>query len=65
MPILMFLRYAGGPCCWHQDSDYANLTIDDPWLTKRYGHLSYEGLLAEMKEVRFHTTIAFIPWNYD
>jgi len=65
VPVLTFLRFAAGQYCWHGRSDYANLTIDDPWLVEPYGHLSYRGLLAEMKKVGFHTTIAFIPWNYD
>jgi hypothetical protein len=65
IPILTFLRFAGGPYCWHRDCDYANLTIDDPWLREPYGCLSFQGLLAQMQKARFHTTIAFIPWNYD
>ncbi len=64
-PLLLFLRYAGGERCWHRDNDYANFTIDDPWLTEPYGYLSYKGLLAEMEKHNFHTTIAFIPWNFD
>ncbi len=64
-PLMMFLRYAFGERCWHSSGNYANLTIDDPWLTEPYGHLSYTGLLKEMEEANFHTTIAFIPWNYD
>ena len=64
-PILTFLRFAGGPYCWQRRTDYANLTIDDPWLTEPFGCLSYAGLLAEMQKARFHTTIAFIPWYYD
>ena len=65
IPLLTFLRFAGGPYCWHRGSDCANLTIDDPWLTEPYGFLNYQGLLAQMQKARFHTTIAFIPWNYD
>ncbi len=65
IPLLTFLRFAGGEYCWHRDSDCANLTIDDPWLTEPYGFLSYQGLLAQMQKAHFHTAIAFIPWNYD
>ena len=64
-PILMFLRYTFGERCWHSARHYANLTIDDPWLIEPYGWLSYKGLLKEMQKADFHTTIAFIPWNYD
>jgi len=64
-PILMFLRYTFGEKCWHRSNDYANLTIDDPYLIEPYGNLSYVELLNEMEETNFHTTIAFTPWNYD
>lgn len=64
-PLMMFLRHACGERCWHSPGYYANLTIDDPWLTEPYGHLSYFSLLKQMQKANFHTTIAFIPWNYD
>jgi hypothetical protein len=64
-PIIMFFRYAAGDKAWHSDGHYANLTIDDAWLTEPYGHLNYQALLTEMKIHGFHTTIAFIPWNFD
>ena len=65
LPFFMFLKYAGGDRSYHSDGYYANLTIDDPWLIEPYGFLSYPELLQEMKKENFHTTIAFIPWNYD
>lgn len=64
-PDLMFLHYAAGNRAWHATGSYANLTIDDAWLREPYGYVNYEGLLREMKQHRFHTTMAFIPWNYD
>lgn len=64
-PFLMFLKDAVGDYGWHLDGHYANLTIDDPWLVEPYGHLRYGALLKEMEEHNFHTTIAFIPWNFD
>lgn len=64
-PLMMFVRYSAGELGWHTVHHYANLTIDDPWLREPYGHLSYRGLLKEMEKHDFHTTIAFIPWNYD
>ena len=42
----------------------ACLIIDDPLLKPSYGCLNYESLLAEMKEHRFFTEIAFIPYNW-
>jgi len=65
VPLLMFIRYAAGEQAWHSFHRFANLTIDDPWLTEPYGHLSFVGLLNEMRKANFHTTIAFIPWNFD
>jgi len=42
-----------------------DLTVDDAWLREPYGYLQYSDLLQEMRRHNFHTTIAFIPWNYD
>ena len=64
-PAMMFIKYCAGEQGWHALHHYANLTIDDPWLREPYGYLDYRGLLKEMQEHNFHTTIAFIPWNYD
>jgi hypothetical protein len=64
-PFILFLSYAAGDYAWHLDGHYANLTVDDPWLTQPYGHLDYHALLVEMEKHNFHTTIAFIPWNFD
>ena len=65
LPLLVFLRYSNKDYCWHRTQDFANLTIDDPWLTEPYGAMSFVELLHEMKETRFHTTVAYVPWNYD
>jgi len=64
-PFILFLSHAAGDYAWHSDGHYANLTIDDAWLTEPYGHLDYVALLAQMERHNFHTTIAFIPWNFD
>jgi len=65
IPLLIFFKYAFGERCWHSSVDYANLTIDDPWLVEPYGNVSYKALFKEMEKINFHTTAAFIPWNYD
>jgi len=65
VPLFLLIREAGGERCWQAPEAFANLTIDDPWLTEPYGSLSFPGLLAEMRRERFHTTIGFVPWNYD
>jgi hypothetical protein len=64
-PVMIFSKYGAGGRGWHAPHHYANLTIDDPWLREPYGHLVYKDLLQEMEKHNFHTTIAFIPWNYD
>ena len=64
-PAMIFTKYCAGDRGWHAPHHYANLTIDDPWLREPYGHLNYTNLLKEMEKHNFHTTIAFIPWNYD
>ncbi len=64
-PFLLFTKLVMNDHGWHSEASYANLTIDDPWLVESYGHLDYARLLAEMETHNFHTTIAFIPWNYD
>ena len=64
-PFILFLSHVAGDYAWHSDGHYANLTIDDAWLTQPYGHLDYPALLPEMERHNFHTTIAFIPWNFD
>jgi hypothetical protein len=64
-PAIMFVRYSAGERGWHALHHYANLTIDDPWLREPYGNLNYKDLLAAMERHNFHSTIAFIPWNYD
>jgi len=64
-PLMIFIKYAYGDRCWHSAKNYANLIIDDPWLIEPYGQLNYKGLYEEMQNSHFHTTIAFIPWNYD
>ena len=64
-PAMMFIKYCAGEQGWHAAQQYANLTIDDPWLRQSYGYIDYKGLLEEMERHSFHTTIAFIPWNFD
>jgi hypothetical protein len=64
-PVMMFLRHAAGERGWHAPGQYANLTVDDPWLVEPYGNLTYWALSTEMSHHNFHTTVAFIPWNFE
>lgn len=43
----------------------ASIILDDPLLREDYGFLNYRKLLDLMDRHNFHTTIAFIPWNYN
>jgi len=64
VPPAMFLRYAFRDECWRPHQHHATLIIDDPLLRKDYGSLNYERVLGLMDEYNFHTSIAFIPHNY-
>ena len=64
-PVMIFVKHCAGERGWHAPGHYANFTIDDPWLREPYGDLNYKGLLDEMERHDFHTTIAFVPWNFD
>lgn len=65
MNEMLFLRYVAGEQAWHSPAHYANFTVDDVWLREPYGHFSFLSALKEMQKHHFHTTIAFIPWNFD
>lgn len=60
----MALRYVAGDECWRPCEQHACVIIDDPLLRSTYGFLNFDSLLGLMKEHNFHTTIAFIPYNY-
>lgn len=64
VPLMMFLRGALGSRVWYNDQPRACFTIDDPLLKDSYGFLEYRQLAESMREHRFSTSIAFIPWNY-
>ncbi|MEI7635684.1 MAG: hypothetical protein WCJ37_00125 [Syntrophus sp. (in: bacteria)] len=64
MPFLIFLKYSFSDRCWHGISDFANLTIDDPWLREPYGYISFAELCNTAKKTPFHATLGFIPYNY-
>jgi hypothetical protein len=48
----------------NRETVQASIIFDDPLLRPEYGFLNYEELLKVMDAYDFHTTIAFIPWNY-
>lgn len=64
LPHAMALRAIFGEESWRPYEQHASVIIDDPLLRNNYGFLNFESLLGLMKEHNFHTTIAFIPYNY-
>ncbi len=64
VPVVSYIRWAFAHSSWNAPESSACLVIDDPLLRTRYGFLRFRELLAVMKQARFSTSIAFIPWNW-
>jgi hypothetical protein len=64
VPFVSYIRWAFAHSSWNAPEASACLVIDDPLLRTRYGFLRFRELLAVMKQARFSTSIAFIPWNW-
>jgi len=64
VPVVSYIRWAFTDGSWNAPEANACLVIDDPLLRTRYGFLRFCELLVLMKQVRFSTSIAFIPWNW-
>ncbi len=64
VPTVSYIRWAFPNSSWNTTETSACLVIDDPLLKARYGFVRYRELLALMKQLRFSTSIAFIPWNW-
>ncbi len=64
VPPVMLFHHIFGETCWHSVRHHATLIIDDPLLRKRYGFMNFECVLKLMDVSGFHTSIAFIPYNY-
>ncbi len=64
LPAVSYIRWAFPQSSWNMTEASACLVIDDPLLKARYGFVRYRELLALMKQLRFSTSIAFIPWNW-
>lgn len=64
LPAAMVVRHIFREQCWLADQNHACLIIDDPLLQKEYGFLNYEDVLRSMDTYNFHTSIAFIPHNF-
>ena len=64
MPAVSYIKWAFAHSAWRAHEASACLVIDDPLLKPRYGFVRFCELLALMKQHRFSTSIAFIPWNW-
>ena len=64
VPAVSYIRWAFARSAWRASEASACLVIDDPLLKARYGFVRFRELLALMKQHRFSTSIAFIPWNW-
>jgi hypothetical protein len=64
LPLVSYIRWAFARSSWNTPEANACLIIDDPLLRARYGFVRFRELLALMKQFRFSTTVAFIPWNW-
>jgi hypothetical protein len=64
VPLLLFVRFMFPDIAWRPQELGACLIIDDPLLKPRYGCCDFVQLRDLMREHKFTTNIAFIPWNW-
>lgn len=64
VPVVSYIKWALAHSSWSAPEANACLVIDDPLLKMRYGFLRFRELLTVMKQIKFSTNIAFIPWNW-
>lgn len=64
VPLVMFIASVFREVMWRPRELGACLIIDDPLLKHRYGFCDFPWLRDRMRERRFTTNIAFIPWNW-
>ena len=64
VPLVMFVTAVFREVAWQPNELGACLIIDDPLLKSRYGFCDFTWLRDRMRERRFATSVAFIPWNW-
>ena len=64
VPLVLYIKWAFAETCWNAPQTNACLVIDDPVLKHRHGFVDFQELLSLMKQHKFSTNIAFIPWNW-
>ena len=63
LPLMIFVRSACEPYCWHGPESAARLIIDDPVLRRTYGYLDFGRLFESLHRHQYATSVAYIPWN--
>jgi hypothetical protein len=64
LPVINYMRHVYGEHCWHTPILGAAIVIDDPTVSRRYGCLDFDLLIASSRRLHYRVTVAFIPWNY-
>jgi hypothetical protein len=64
VPLVLFIKFIFPDIVWRSQELGACLIIDDPLLKPEYGFCHFSKLRDLMREHRFTTNIAFIPWNW-
>jgi len=64
VPLGLYIKWAFAETCWNAPESNACLVIDDPLLKPTHGFVDFQELLSLMKQHKFSTNIAFIPWNW-
>ena len=64
VPLVLYVKWAFAETCWGAPEVNACLVIDDPLLKATHGFVDFQELLSLMKQHKFSTNIAFIPWNW-
>lgn len=61
---LMVLKHFSRSLGWNTAHSYANLIIDDPPLSLRYGYINFASVYDLATEHDASVTLAYIPYNY-
>jgi hypothetical protein len=64
VPLVLYIKWAFADSCWNAPETSACLVIDDPVLKSTHGFVDFHELVSLMKQHKFSTNIAFIPWNW-
>lgn len=60
---LMVVKHLAQGRGWNRENGFANVIIDDPPLTLKYGFIDFRRLVDRVARADLRVTLAFIPWN--